>query len=48
MDTCLTAFITVVGDYDNDGHPDIFVTRNGFFSGSCSLYHNNGDGTSPT
>jgi hypothetical protein len=45
MDTCLTAFITVVGDYDNDGHPDIFVTRNGFFSGACSLYHNNGDGT---
>jgi hypothetical protein len=45
MDTCLTAFITTIGDYDNDGHPDIFVTRNGFFSGECSLYHNNGDGT---
>ena len=30
-----------VGDYDNDGHPDIFVTnyeRN-------TLFHNNGDGT---
>jgi hypothetical protein len=30
-----------VGDYDNDGHPDIFVAglhRN-------TLYHNNGDGT---
>jgi hypothetical protein len=45
MDTCLTAFITTVGDYDNDGHPDVFITRNGFFSGDCSLYHNNGDGT---
>jgi hypothetical protein len=45
MDTCLTAFITTIGDYDNDGRPDIFVTRNGFFSGECSLYHNNGDGT---
>ena len=30
-----------VGDYDNDGHPDLFVAglhRN-------TLYHNNGDGT---
>ncbi len=45
MDSCLTAFITTIGDYDNDGRPDIFVTRNGFFSGGCSLYHNNGDGT---
>src|SRR5439155_1180294 len=30
-----------VGDYDNDGHEDLFVT--GF--GGCILYHNNGDGT---
>ena len=30
-----------VGDYDNDGHPDMFVT--GY--GRCILYHNNGDGT---
>jgi VCBS repeat protein/ASPIC/UnbV protein len=45
MDTCLLAFTTIVGDYDNDGRPDIFVTRNGFFSGDCSLYRNNGDGT---
>jgi len=30
-----------VGDYDNDGHPDMFVT--GY--GRCVLYHNNGDGT---
>jgi hypothetical protein len=30
-----------VGDYDNDGHDDLFVT--GF--GGCILYRNNGDGT---
>jgi hypothetical protein len=29
-----------VGDYDNDGHPDLFVTR----WGSYALYHNRGDG----
>jgi enediyne biosynthesis protein E4 len=30
-----------VGDYDNDGYEDIFVT----FWGEDVLYHNNGDGT---
>ncbi|HKV24765.1 MAG TPA: CRTAC1 family protein [Candidatus Acidoferrum sp.] len=30
-----------VGDYDNDGYPDIYVT--GY--GRAILYHNNGDGT---
>lgn len=30
-----------VGDYDNDGYPDMFVTA----YGRCTLYHNNGDGT---
>ena len=30
-----------VGDYDNDGHPDIFVSN----FGRNVLYHNNGDGT---
>ena len=30
-----------VGDYDNDGHLDLFVT----YFGANVLYHNNGDGT---
>jgi hypothetical protein len=30
-----------VGDYDNDGWPDLLVTA----YGRCTLYHNNGDGT---
>ena len=30
-----------VGDYDNDGHPDIYLTA----FGPNALYHNNGDGT---
>ena len=30
-----------VGDYDNDGHEDIFVT----YWGDCALWRNNGDGT---
>ena len=30
-----------VGDYDNDGYPDLFVTA----YGKCTLYHNNGNGT---
>jgi hypothetical protein len=30
-----------VGDYDNDGHADIFVT----YWGDCALWHNNGDGS---
>jgi hypothetical protein len=31
----------VWGDYDNDGHPDLFVTQ----FGRNVLYHNNGDGS---
>ncbi len=45
MDTCINGFVTSVADYDNDGRPDVFVTRLGFFDGDCSLYRNNGDGT---
>lgn len=30
-----------VGDYDNDGYPDIYVSN----FGTSRLYHNNGDGT---
>jgi len=30
-----------VGDYDNDGYPDLYVTS----LGSNTLYHNNGNGT---
>jgi hypothetical protein len=30
-----------VGDYDNDGHPDLYVTN----FGPNALYHNNGNGT---
>ncbi len=30
-----------VGDYDNDGHRDVFITN----FGSNALFHNNGDGT---
>ena len=30
-----------VGDYDNDGFPDIFISN----TGKNTLYHNNGDGT---
>ena len=40
------------GDYDNDGRLDILLTgetgygTNGYPSGICSVYHNNGDGSS--
>ena len=30
-----------VGDFNNDGYPDVFITR----LGRNSLYRNNGDGT---
>jgi enediyne biosynthesis protein E4 len=34
---------STIGDYDNDGRPDIFKTN--FSDDASSLYHNNGDGT---
>jgi len=30
-----------IGDYDNDGYDDLFVT----YWGDCALFHNNGNGT---
>jgi hypothetical protein len=38
---CCYGMGVAVGDYDNDGHPDLYVTG----WGSNTLYHNNGDGT---
>ncbi len=35
------AYSVTVGDYDNDGHDDLFIT----YWGQNVLYHNNGDGT---
>lgn len=39
----------VVGDIDNDGYPDIFMSGAGHFTGPAQsptrLFHNNGDGT---
>ena len=39
----------IAADIDNDGFPDIFLTGEGGYQGSCVrpvvLYHNNGDGT---
>lgn len=45
LDKCVNSFALTVGDYDNDGFPDLFVTRLGFYAGECQLFHNNGDGT---
>jgi hypothetical protein len=35
------SFGVAVGDYDNDGNEDLFITN----AGRNALYHNNGDGT---
>jgi len=45
LDKCVNTFIIAVGDYDNDGYADLFITRMGFHSGEGQLMHNNGDGT---
>ena len=45
LDGCVNAWGLAVGDYNNDGFPDVFVTRLGFLDGDTELYRNNGDGT---
>ena len=41
IDHCGWGFGVAVGDYDNDGHEDLYIT---YLDGAV-LYHNNGDGT---
>jgi len=38
-------FGVTVGDYNNDGFPDVCVSRFAFYGGECELWRNNGDGT---
>ncbi len=45
LDGATNTFGIAVGDYDNDGFVDVYVTRAGFYVGEGQLYHNNGDGT---
>jgi hypothetical protein len=45
LDECVNAFAVAVGDYNNDGLDDLYVTRLGFYDGECVLFRNNGDGT---
>jgi hypothetical protein len=45
LDRCVYAFGLTVGDYDNNGLPDLFVSGLGFFDGQGMLMRNNGDGT---
>ena len=45
LDRCVYAFALAVGDYDNNGRPDLFITSLGFFDGQGMLMRNNGDGT---
>jgi hypothetical protein len=45
LDGCVNSFVIAVGDYNNDGLDDLFVTRLGFYPGDSVLFRNNGDGT---
>jgi tetratricopeptide (TPR) repeat protein len=45
LDTAVNPFIITVGDYNNDGFADLFITRLGFYVGEGQLFRNNGDGT---
>ncbi len=45
LDASINSFIITVGDYNNDGFADLFITRLGFYVGEGQLYRNNGNGT---
>ncbi len=45
LDTAVNTFGIAVGDYNNDGFPDLYITRLGFYAGDGQLFRNNGDGT---
>jgi hypothetical protein len=45
LDECVNTFAVTVGDYNNDGLDDLYITRLGFYPGESVLYRNNGDGT---
>jgi tetratricopeptide (TPR) repeat protein len=45
LDRCVYSFALAVGDYDNNGLADLFISGMGFFDGQGLLMRNNGDGT---
>ena len=45
LEGCAGVFCISVGDYNNDGRDDLYLTRMGFYSGESQLFRNNGDGT---
>jgi len=45
LDEAVNGFGITVGDYNNDGYPDVFICRLGFYGGEGELWRNNGDGT---
>ncbi|MBK9166206.1 MAG: VCBS repeat-containing protein [Bryobacterales bacterium] len=45
IDNCVNGFVVAVGDYNNDGFQDVYITRLGFYLGEGELWRNNGDGT---
>ena len=45
LEDIASVFCISVGDYNNDGFNDLYVTRMGFYDGQSLLFRNNGDGT---
>jgi ASPIC/UnbV protein/VCBS repeat protein len=45
LEDCVNTHAVIVGDYNNDGWDDVYVTRLGFYAGDSVLLRNNGDGT---